>query len=357
LATYDAANEQTTFSGATLQYDANGNLTSDGTNSYQWDARNRLIAISGSVTATFGYDVFGRRMNKTVNGVNTLFLYDRKDIVGEIGGGAVGATYLRSLSLDDAFIRQSATTNEHYHTDGLGSTLALSTGLGLAATTYAYEPFGKANVSGTSANTLQYTGRENDGTGLVYYRSRYYHPLLQRFIKEDPTRFDAGLNFYSYVQNNPLKFTDPLGLDVIIRYYPTGAYGATHVGIAVSPNGDDTVDTVAFGYPDSYVSDFDVLMGRDVPGAVINDAGRRRGDTIRIPRTPEQDRLAQQYIAARTANPGNYNLYGRNCALFVKGALQAAGIPVPNDPYDYIPYRLFNNIKQYDDNRQRWGQR
>ena len=356
-ATYDAANEQTTFSGATLQYDANGNLTSDGTNSYQWDARNRLIAISGSVTATFGYDVFGRRMNKTVNGVNTLFLYDRKDIVGEIGGGAVGATYLRSLSLDDAFIRQSATTNEHYHTDGLGSTLALSTSQGAASTTFAYEPFGKVTVSGTSANALQYTGRENDGTGLVYYRSRYYHPMLQRFIKEDPTRFDAGLNFYSYVQNNPLKFTDPLGLDVIIRYYPTGAYGATHVGIAVSPNGDDTVDTVAFGYPDSYVSDFDVLMGRDVPGAVINDAGRRRGDTIRIPRTPEQDRLAQQYIAARTANPGNYNLYGRNCALFVKGALQAAGIPVPNDPFDYIPYRLFNNLKQYDDNRQRWGQR
>ena len=35
-------------------------------------------------------------------------------------------------------------------------------------------------------NPFQYTGRENDATGLYYYRARYYSPTLRRFISEDP---------------------------------------------------------------------------------------------------------------------------------------------------------------------------
>ena len=63
-----------------------------------------------------------------------------------------------------------------------------------------------------TSNSFHYTGRENDD-GLYYYRARYYHPRLQRFISEDPMGF-AGDDFnrYAYVRNNPLKYTDPLGL-------------------------------------------------------------------------------------------------------------------------------------------------
>lgn len=80
-ATYDAANEQTAFAGAALTYDNNGNLTSDGLNTYQWDARNRLVAISGGATANFVYDPLGRRTSKTVNSVVSQFAYDDNDIV------------------------------------------------------------------------------------------------------------------------------------------------------------------------------------------------------------------------------------------------------------------------------------
>ena len=46
-----------------------------------------------------------------------------------------------------------------------------------------------------------------------YYRARYYHPDLQRFISEDPIGLAAGdVNFYSYVGNHPLEMSDPLGL-------------------------------------------------------------------------------------------------------------------------------------------------
>src|SRR5215472_18367538 len=44
-----------------------------------------------------------------------------------------------------------------------------------------------------------------------YYRARYYDPASGRFIGEDPLRFHAGVDFYSYVGNQPIDFTDPSG--------------------------------------------------------------------------------------------------------------------------------------------------
>src|SRR2546427_6895291 len=51
---------------------------------------------------------------------------------------------------------------------------------------YTYEPFGQTVTTGAvSSSPFQYTGRENDGTGVYYYRARYYHPQLSRFVSED----------------------------------------------------------------------------------------------------------------------------------------------------------------------------
>ena len=218
-ATYDPANEQTAFAGQLLEYDANGNLSKekDGTGTvlrqYTWDARNRLVGISGNATAEFKYDPLGRRTSKTINSVVSQFAYDGNDITSEIGGGAVGASYLRSLNIDEPFIRQTGTGNEHYHTDALGSSLALSNLFGATATTYTYEPFGKTAAAGTSTNAVQYTGRENDGTGLYYYRARYYSPRIERFLNEDPLRFGGGdINIFAYAQNSPVNLSDPSGL-------------------------------------------------------------------------------------------------------------------------------------------------
>jgi RHS repeat-associated protein len=63
-------------------------------------------------------------------------------------------------------------------------------------------------------NPFQYTARESDTeTGLYYYRARYYDPQISRFISEDPLRFFGGeVDFYSYVEQNPVNLTDPLGL-------------------------------------------------------------------------------------------------------------------------------------------------
>lgn len=212
-ATYDAANEQTSFAGATLSYDANGNLTTDGVNTYTWDARNRMISISGGVQGSFRYDVIGRRSSAIIDGEVRAFQYDRDDITTEIRSGGIAATYLRTLHIDRPLSRKGL-SEEFYHADALGSTLVLSDSAGTVKTGYSYDPFGKPIGSGAvSTNSVQYTGREYEGNDLYYYRFRYYSNRLQRFVSEDPAGLIGGdVNFYAYVSNAPTMFSDPLGL-------------------------------------------------------------------------------------------------------------------------------------------------
>ncbi len=123
------------------------------------------------------------------------------------------ANLLTGLGVDETFSRTDASGARHLLTDALGSTLALTDGTGAVQTSYSYEPYGKTTVSGTaSSNSFEYTGRENDNTGLYFYRARYYNPGLQRFVSEDPIGLAGGVNVYAYVGGNPLSKTDPLGL-------------------------------------------------------------------------------------------------------------------------------------------------
>jgi RHS repeat-associated protein len=212
-ASYDASNEQVAFGPQSLTYDLNGNLTGDGTNAYVWDARNRLIGITGPTPASFVYDSLGRRRDKTLTATATGFLYDGVNPVKELT--ALGtADILTGPGIDEYLTRTGATGTVNFMTDALGSTIALADGAGSILGEYTYEPFG-TEAGPAVDNAFQYTGRENDGTGLYYYRARYYHPQLQRFISEDPIGLAAGdVNFYVYVANKPLGFVDPLGLEV-----------------------------------------------------------------------------------------------------------------------------------------------
>lgn len=215
-ATYNAANHQLTFGGQSLTYDLNGNLTSDGSTTYTWDARNRLVSLSGpGVTASFQYDPLARRTRKVVNATTTDFLHDGVNPVQELSGASPLANILTGLGVDEYLTRTDSAGSRHFLTDALGSTVALTDPAGTVQTQYTYEPFGATTATGpTSGNSFQYTGREHDGTGLYYYRARYYHPTRQRFISEDPIGLLAGdMNFFAYVRNNPLTFVDPLGLD------------------------------------------------------------------------------------------------------------------------------------------------
>jgi RHS repeat-associated protein len=93
----------------------------------------------------------------------------------------------------------------------LGSTTTLTDITGAVQQSYSYSPFGETTGSGTVANPFQFTGRENDDTGLMYYRARYYRPDWGRFVSEDPIGVLGGINRYAYVENNPVISADPNG--------------------------------------------------------------------------------------------------------------------------------------------------
>lgn len=211
---FDDANRQLTHNGRTLSYDDNGNLTSDGVRSYVWNVRNQLVEIreGASTLATFGYDPLGRRVVRTEGGVTTQYLYDGQNAVQETVGSTANPI-LTGLGVDQRFARNDASGRAYYLTDQLGSTRALTNGAGDLLQRYDYTPYGQLQASAGSANNpYRYTGREQDESGLYYYRARYYSPDMGRFISEDSYGFASGdLNFYAYALGNPISYNDPSG--------------------------------------------------------------------------------------------------------------------------------------------------
>ncbi|MGH8397447.1 MAG: hypothetical protein ACRETA_04290 [Gammaproteobacteria bacterium] len=170
-ASYDANNRLTQWGAKTLSYDANGNLTTDGTNTYTWNTRNQLMSLSGGSTGSFVYDGLGRRESKTIGGTATNFLYDGMNMEQELNGTTPTANYLTGANIDETFSRTDSSGTQSYLTDNLGSTLALTSSAGAIQTSYTYEPYGNATVSGTSStNALQYTWDSTHGIwGQVLY--------------------------------------------------------------------------------------------------------------------------------------------------------------------------------------------
>jgi RHS repeat-associated protein len=215
---YNADNQLTTWGTANLFYDLNGNMTSDGTHSYTWDARNHLKQIDLGTTASFMYDPFARRNSKTLSGTTSTFLYDGANSVQE----TIGANTANSLmgGVDEVFQRTDSSGARSFLEDALGSTVALTDSTGAVQTSYTFDPFGNTSTGGgANSNTFAYTGRELDAANLnlYFYRARYYNPTIQRFVSEDPLGFGGGINKYSYVENDPRisqyhQFAGPLVL-------------------------------------------------------------------------------------------------------------------------------------------------
>ena len=213
---FNAANQMVSFNGMPLTYDADGNLINDGTNTYSWNERNRLVGMSGSPNgpASFAYDPFGRRVSKTVGGTTTQFQYDGHEVVQEIQP-AVG-----NVLTNMGFSRTDLAGNMTFLGDLLGSTIALTDDSGAVDTQYSYEPFGAATASGSpSTNPYQFAFHQNDGTGLYYYSARYYSPTLARFISEDPSGARGGINLYEYAGDQPVTFEDSTGLSPKLRQW------------------------------------------------------------------------------------------------------------------------------------------
>ena len=214
--TANALNQYTAVGSASPAYDGNGNLTSDGTFTYGYDAENRLISASGAGnTASYAFDAQGRRKSKTVNGATTVFVTDadnREVLEYDGGSGAIRNWYAYGLGPNDVLnqINVVAGTRTTLLSDIQGSIIAsLDSGSGTLSR-LGYMPYGTS----ASAGPFGYTGQRVDPEvgGLYYYRARHYSPAWGRFLQSDPIGYAGGLHLYAYVGNDPLNAVDPSGL-------------------------------------------------------------------------------------------------------------------------------------------------
>ncbi len=223
---YTANNELTRTTDSRFAFDAFGRRvfseSPEDSRRYDYNAAGRLAAVSidhGSKQISYGYDPFGRRIWKEVDGKRIFFHYSDQGLIGEYNATGkpirrYGWKPGRPWGTDPLVMKESGRTYL-YLNDHLGTPQQLVDRSGEVIWSDSYKSFGSPNdIFNTKiANNLRFPGHYSDQeTGLHYNYFRYYDPEIGRYLTPDPLGIVGGINFYSYVQNNPVAEIDPLGL-------------------------------------------------------------------------------------------------------------------------------------------------
>jgi len=220
--TYDANDRLTTDS-----YDANGNTTASGGNTYTYDFENHLSTQTGNTAVSIIYDGDGNRVAETAGGVTTRYLVDDRNptgytqVVEELSSGTVQRTYTYGLSR----ISENQTSGVNFYGyDGHGNVRLLTNSVGAATDEYDYDAFGIiVNSAGGTLNVYQFNAEARDPVlGLYYLRARWLAFQSGRFVSADPST-QSGLQagswtLFQFAFNDPLSNSDASGL------WPTGTH-------------------------------------------------------------------------------------------------------------------------------------
>jgi RHS repeat-associated protein len=201
---YDIANRLEDVNGVAYTYDDNGNLLSDGVNTYAYDSANRLTSVNGTDSST--YNGLGDRLSQ--DGVNyTLDL--NAGLTQVLSDGTT--SYIYGIGR----ISQTNTATEYFLSDALGSVRQLTSQSGQVTYAQNYDPYGVVTqVSGEGRSMYGYTGEQQDGD-MVYLRARYLNVANGRFQSRDTWggsyNSPQSLNRWNYTDSNPVNRIDPSG--------------------------------------------------------------------------------------------------------------------------------------------------
>ena len=202
--------------GSPYTYDANGNLTSGGGRSPQWNVYNQPTVISG---AQFLYDGLGERVSKTSTQGTSLYPFGDDY---EVTNGVV-TKYISVAGLGVVAKRWNPQTPAcpspctfWMHTDRLGSIQAITNGLGSEVWRKTYRPYGETITESTGHEESRgwIDQRQDDETGLTYLHARYYDPALGVFLSPDPLHPampGVAWNRYGYGLGDPVNGSDRSG--------------------------------------------------------------------------------------------------------------------------------------------------
>ena len=233
--TYDANSQLISAGSTSYIYDANGNtlsqtdsLNAANNKNYVYDTDNRLIEVhdgNNALIASYTYDPFGRRLSKTVvsNATSTTqyYFYSAEGLISEMdASGQVTRSYGYApgsgYSTNPLFTKIGS-QYYYYQNDHLGTPMKLLNQIGTVVWSATYDAFGNATVdpASTVTNNLRFPGQYYDQeTGLHNNWMRYYNPATGRYVTSDPIGLAGGINTYTYVNGNPLKYVDPKGLAI-----------------------------------------------------------------------------------------------------------------------------------------------
>ncbi|HEX8200655.1 MAG TPA: RHS repeat-associated core domain-containing protein [Isosphaeraceae bacterium] len=235
-AEFDTMNRLRCQGSTRLEYDERGNLVvqsgPDGVTRYSYNGQDLLTAadLPDGRRVTFTYDAFARRVSKTVGAVETCYLWAGDRLIAAMtrGGDRVERRDYAFLPYtSEPFALRIDGRVYSYHNDHLGRPRWLTDASGRVAWSADHAAFGAATIAEEAVtNPWRAPGQFRDEeTGLHYNRARYYSPTLGRYLTRDPLDLLAGLNPYTYAENDPVNKIDPLGL--------LGFWGKVAAGAAV----------------------------------------------------------------------------------------------------------------------------
>jgi RHS repeat-associated protein len=208
-------------SSKTFTYDANGNLSSDGSRSLEWDAQNQMVLVAaGTYEWAFQYDGDRRRVRLTVE--NSGVVQSDKSAVWcqealcEQREAASGTPLRRSFGRGE----QLGSNAQLFAKDHLLSVAALTDQSGALTTRYHFDPWGRRTQSGSGSSEVGYTSHDVLDGDVFFTLNRAYDAELGRWLSQDPIGMRGGTNLYAYVENKITTLWDPLGL------WPSGPGGA-----------------------------------------------------------------------------------------------------------------------------------
>jgi len=207
------------ITGSGYSYDASGNMTQDGMNTLTYDAENRTVSASGPLgSGSYVYDGNGLRVEKTVSGATTIYIFSGSKVIAEYASGASPSSptkeYIYSGGALLATVTSSSTT--YHHSDHLSVRMSTDTN-GNDLADQGHFPYGETWYMGSGGTKWQFTTYERDAeSGNDYAQARYNVNRLGRFSSPDPIPGSIAdpqsLNRYSYVRNMPVMAIDPTGM-------------------------------------------------------------------------------------------------------------------------------------------------